>query len=169
MAKREKEQRVEVTVNLADEVYAVSMFFNRFRVQRLDGHSLVDFGLVSEQGLLRQYSVVIEQPALAQSRESMLTFLGAAGEIADPPSEQWRPSSEPSTPVEVANVVHMARTGEMGEVRLGVYSSGVAVEKSRQKGSPTKVEMKAAPLALLRCDLSIQKRLLFELYGDAEV
>ncbi len=69
----------------------------------------------------------------------------------------------PGKIVEVCNVMQMARTGGIGEVRLGVFSVGAALEKARKQSGV--VEVSANGLALLRCDLEIQKRLLFAIYG----
>jgi hypothetical protein len=100
---------------------------------------------------------------LEASRDSMLSFLDAISDASDVENEVWQPPSD-CQGVEACNIMHMARTGEIGEVRLGLFSTGVAIEG--RKSSQVKFEVAANPLALLRCDLEVQKRLLLALYVD---
>ena len=93
----------------------------------------------------------------------MLTFLDGISDPSESEDEIWHPPLD-CPGVEACNIMHMARSGQIGEVRLGLYSSGVAIDF--WKNSQTKVEVEANPLALLHCDLEVQKRLLVALYID---
>lgn len=163
MAKKEERPRqVSVLATLKEEVYRVNMFFNRFAVEALGRHLLVHFGLLQGRNLLASYSCVLESETINASRASMLAFLDAI-EPTESETESWNPPMEVGG-VETCNIIHMARSGQIGEVRIGLYSTGVAIEA--RKTAQTKFDVRANPLALLHCDLDVQKQLLTALFID---
>ena len=162
MAKKEDRPRqVSVLATLKDEHYRVNMFFNRFAVEPIGRHVLVHFGLLRGRNLLASYACVFEAEMLKASRDSMLVFLDGITEPSESDHDVWNPTMDYRR-VEACNIMHMARSGQIGEVRLGLYSAGVAIEI--RKSAQTKLEVGANPLALLHCDLDVQKRLLAALF-----
>lgn len=163
MAKKEPERprQVNVLATLKDERYRVNMFFNRFCVEPIGRHLLIHFGLLHSRNLLASYTCLLEEEALKASRDSMLIFLDGMSGSSESPDDVWSPPLD-CNGVEACNIMHMARTGQIGEVRIGLYSSGVVMEL--RKGTQAKVEVAANALALLHCDLDVQKRLLEAVY-----
>jgi hypothetical protein len=159
-----KPKKIEIFVTLEAERFAVNMFFNRFSVETLGRHRLIHFGLVVRNETMAQYSTVLEANAIQQSRSSMLDYLGTIGTVDESEPEKWRPLLEGGT-VNVSNVIHMSHSGDSAEVRFGVYSSGVALE--HLKKATGKVNLAGNPLALLRCDVELQKLLIIQLYSES--
>jgi hypothetical protein len=150
----------KVTIALHDVNFRRSMFFNRYSIERVDGHALIDFGLVTSRFVVDSYSVLIDQETLKMEKDSMLAYLGQIG--------------APNAPVEGGAFIHgerkvdasncflMSRSGEIGEIRIGLFSIGIVLEKK----TATPETFEATPLALLRCDANLQRNLLTDLYKE---
>ena len=150
---------IKINLSIPSGGYQRRMFFNRFALQRIDGHVLSYFALVDDSGLLRDiYACMLTKQTLKESKTSLGTYLGRIGAPKSGPPA-WSPPAAPM-PTDVATVLNMAYTEE-AEIVLGTFAVGPAIQEV--KGSDKEIQVDA--VACLRCDLETQRQFLAALYG----
>jgi hypothetical protein len=153
--------KAEVKIKLSVPVvgYRRRMFFNRFALQRIDGHLLACFGLVDDSSFLRDsYACMLTKQVLRESKESLGNYLGRIGVPKTSPSA-WSPPPTPVT-TDVATVINMGYTEE-AEIVLGAFAIGPAVQQV--KGADKEIPVDG--VACLRCDVETQRQFLAALYA----
>jgi hypothetical protein len=158
--KKEKPSVGEVLVVLPDGGFTFSMFFNRFRVDRIEEHYLLQFGLFSIGETISQYAAVLERAAVESAAPSMIEFLGSGGPIEDSPTPEWHPP-RPFPQVGVCNLIQAARSGTVSEFRLGLFSMGAIIDRSRQA---SREKVTAEPKALLKCPSWLEKHVILSVF-----
>ena len=152
-----------LAVDFADTGFATILFFNRFGVERGDGHLLVHFGFLTKGGdVLGSYSTIMTNSFLEANQQNWLDYLGKTGEAPELPIDlTWRPPISHRRPVEVTNALRLARNGPDAETRCYCISMGAAIDLSR--GTDTSKPLQSQPLALLQSSLEQQQLLLLAL------
>lgn len=159
MAKTEqKEHQLQILV--PDLGFPRTMYFNRFRVEKEDGFTIVTFGLVSSSGILVDtYCCTFTDEALANNRTALLEYYGRTGE----PKTSTLPwqgvaSTQKS---DVADVVSMTFQGKNAETALVLFAH-VAAFRIARSGESKQVPGQA--VVLLRSSTDAQKQLIKALY-----
>jgi hypothetical protein len=151
---------VKIKLSIPAVGYLRRMFFNRFALQRIEGHALTYFGLVDDSGILRDsYACMLSKQTLKESKESLVKYLGRIGAAKNDPAA-WSPPA-PLPPTDVATVISMGYSEE-AEIVLGSFAVGPAVQQA--KGADN--EIKVDGVACLRCDLETQRQFLAALYAE---
>jgi hypothetical protein len=141
-----------------------TLFFDRCSVYHRDSFCELHFGFFGEVGELQDgLIVVIAKQILRDAKESFFQYLQQTGkptsQLADLPTCRIRGDSE----VVIADTIALARHGESeAEILLHAFSWKVAVDKAR--GQPDPPPLVATCVAILRCELELQKRWIIALY-----
>ena len=140
-----------------------TMYFNRFSVSRAGPVRIFYFGLVDEEDYVRDlFGCAIDEVTLQRQKDDLLNYVGKASTPAPIEVPSWRPRVSEISSVSVANLVTAARTGAVAELRLFNYSQGDVVDAGRGG----KEEVRAEPVALLRCEDGLQQAMLLSLYSE---
>ncbi|MCX6982247.1 MAG: hypothetical protein NTV08_16075 [Verrucomicrobia bacterium] len=158
MAKEKPKKAILVT--LREQPYQTAIWFNQFRAETHDGGQLLHFGLHTEQGMASLFSVFLEADCIQNSKESTLGFLEKIGGIPTEPLAPWRGLLELRT-TPTANMIMMSAAGDTGEIRMGVYAHGEAVEKIRAKQED---DILGTPIALLHCKKELIRQVIAAIY-----
>jgi hypothetical protein len=149
-----------VNIKLPRGAYPRCMFFNRFRIEKVEGICLMYFGLVVPSvGLADHYCCVIGEKALLERRESLIQYLDRMGRSKDRPTP-WQ-SSPMQIKTDVADVINMAHGEGVAEITLSFFSHWALNLAAKEETSP---ELEAHPVALLRSEIEIQKQFIEALY-----
>lgn len=155
------EKQVTLQLSMPASGYHRRMFFNRFEIETLDGRPLFRFGLVREAHgpLLDSFSCIVDRVDLESNRDRLLSYLPQLEDVPPVKLVPWVPPFEVGT-VEVVSLINLAKTKGSAEILLGSYSMHAAVSAARSAG---KVTLETQPIALLRCDTTVQKAFLTKL------
>jgi len=139
------------------------MCFNRFGVEPIDGFVIMHFGLLAKSGILYDaYSCGISIHDLMENRDRVLNYLNKIGGQPSQPaekSEKWLPSKEMKS-IDMARFISMTATEESAEVALLNFAvAGIM----HSKGSAP-VEVSVDPVALLSCNVALQKYMIEQLF-----
>jgi hypothetical protein len=156
-----EEKEVKLEIGLAETGFPRCMYFNRLRIEREDGFSIVQFGLATNSGILGSYSCILTKEALKQNENTLLEYLGRIGRPAEKPVA-WKGTAE--SHAEVADLITMSFQGSVAETCLFAFSLTAAARLRR--ANPEKRTLTAQPLALLRCTAEMQKGLIVSLYEE---
>ncbi|NOS69684.1 MAG: hypothetical protein HOP33_07120 [Verrucomicrobia bacterium] len=150
---------VKIKLAIPSVGYQRRMFFNRFALQRIDGHALAFFALVDDSGLLRDiYACMLSKQTLKESKESLGKYLGLVGAPKSSATAWSPPASLMAT--DVATVINMGYTEE-AEIVLGTFAVGPAIQQVKISDK----EIQIGGVACLRCDLETQRQFLAALYA----
>jgi hypothetical protein len=157
----------EVMIDASDYETNRVLFFDRFSVYHGDRFVEMHFGFYgrareSQKGLI----VVLSLQALEEQKATFMDYLKKLGmpETRELPTCDLRGETE----VVAADLMGMARHGEaVAETSFHIFSWKVAVEKARTSDGHN--TLKASCVALLRCDVELQKRLVLSLYEGLPV
>ncbi len=107
------------------------------------------------------YACAVDEATIERQKEDLLTYVGRSG--TDLPTEipPWLPKASTIGQVEVANMIQAARTGAVAELRLFNYSMGDVLDAQRAGKS----EIEGNPVALLRCEESLQRAMFLSWYS----
>ena len=140
-------------------------FFNSFSIEQVAGQFLLEFGLLKGRSVLFLFRRLLLADTVRQSRESLLQFLASIPETADPLLDcDPLPSTRDFDPFTSANLINASRFGELGEIRLGLFSFGHLIEQSKKTTS--KGSVSAYPVAILHCDISMLRLFVTKLYVE---
>jgi hypothetical protein len=144
------------------------MFFNRFAVQSLDGHYLMHFAYEDEGGFLCDvFTCAMPAQDVARCKDRLLAYLGKTGVVRGEGMREWRPPVE-KRPIEACCFIHMARTGDAGEIMLCHFSTGGLLRESKEMQGGGVVTVCPDIVAILLSTLYVQQMFLCALYPDAE-
>ena len=124
------------------------------------------FGLVDEEDYVRDlFACAVDQATLDRQKEDLLTYIGRASSPTPIEVPRWRPKVSTIGSVQVSNFIMAARSGNVAELRFFNYSVGDVVEAGRAG----KTEVRAFPVALLRCEDSLQQAMFLSLYTEKKI
>lgn len=150
---------VKIKLSVPSAGYQRRMFFNRFALQRIDGHVLSYFALVDDSGILKDlYACMLTKQTLKESKASLGTYLGRIGAPKSGPASWSPPATQMTT--DVATVINMGYT-EDAEIVFGTFAVVPAIQQVRAADKEIQVDA----VACLRCDLETQRQFLAALYG----
>ena len=160
----EKSER-KVTIEIPQAQFPTVLYANVFGLESVDGHKLVHFGLMLPPSrLMAGWACVFESALIENSRESWMKYLAECEFPSRDADTSFRcPSERLTLGVPSANLAELARTGDVAEIRLSVYSMG-DVLNDRREGKTGKI--KGQPLAMIRLPLELQRQLIAAIYGD---
>jgi hypothetical protein len=156
-----EEKEIKLEIGLPEAGYPRSMYFNRVRIEREDGLSIVQFGFVTNSGILDSYSCILTKETLKQNQNNLLEYLGRIGRPAEKPA-MWKGTVEKHT--EVADIIAMSFQGTMAETCLFAFSMTAATRLRRANVEQRSIT--AQPLILLRSTAETQKELIVSLYEE---
>ena len=156
----ENEVKLEVVLQLAG--FPRTLYFNRLRVDRDNGLTLVQFGLVVASDLIDSYSCILTDATLQQNQASLLDYIKKLGpDVAKDFAWKGVGATRKS---DVADVVSMSFRGGDAEIIFSVYSICAASQIARA-GSTASSSIPSQPLILLRSKMALQKELIAALYA----
>jgi hypothetical protein len=157
------DKQVRLNLNFPATGYRRRMFFNRFEIEMFEDQPLFRFGLARgglHGPLLDSFSCIMPRIDLEANKDRLLDYLPQLDQISADKHIPWVPPFEPGV-VEVVTTINLARAKDSAEISLGVYSMHAAVSASRSAGG--KVVLETDPVALLRCQVTLQKSFLIKL------
>jgi hypothetical protein len=160
---KSEQKEIQVEVRMPRGNYPKVMYFNRFRVDKEDGFSVVHFGLVGASGLIQDYyCCVFMSETLKQNKQSLVDYLTKLGALKGDLPTVWQVAL-PGHKTEVADIISMAHRSGIAEIGLSIFS---LISTLNVKPDDSKNILEAQPLALLRSDVETQKQLIADLYAD---
>lgn len=145
-----------------------TLFFDRCSIYRRDSFYELHFGFFGEVGELQDgLIVVIAKQILRDAKESFFQYLQQTGglttQLPELPPCRIRGDSE----VVFADIIGLARPRENeAEILLHAFSWKVAVDRARSQPDPPPIV--ATCVAILRCELDLQKRWIVALYESED-
>lgn len=156
-----KEKQTEVKILTEAKSFPRTMFYNRVALESLGVMRVFHFGLTDDGDTLRDsYTCMIDEEALLRHKDEILSYVARASSEPTAELPAWRPKFS-ATAIDVANVLRVARIGNIAELRFHNFSIGDVLE-ARNEG-PSNIT--SAPVALLRCELQLQRSLFLSLYS----
>ena len=153
---------VPIDVEFPSTGFTRSLFFNRFKIERLGNDSLSHFGLVSEAGvLLDAYVCFISKLALEKNKVSMLRYLENIGRAEVTQPIVWAGVTTLAHRIDVVDLMN-ASSGEHAELSF----ANLAIGPNLRKGTETKTRVVAQPLIILRSDVETHKQWIDLLYRN---
>jgi len=157
------EKTKEINISMESQRFPRLMLFNRFGSERLGPMRIIYFGLLDDEDYVRDsYSCAIDEETIERQKDDLLGYVGRAGTSLSLELSPWRPKASVVARVEVANMIRASRTGSVSELRLFNYSMGDVLDAL--KTGKTAVE--GAPVALLRCEESLQRAMFLSWYSQ---
>jgi hypothetical protein len=156
----------EISVDASDFETSDVLFFDRFTIETGPAFCELHFGFYGQARDARSgLIVVIARKAIEEAKQSMLDYLQQLGPMPDPtePLPCKLPAEAKAVP---ADVIGVARHGSVAEIIFHTFSWRTAVERARSADARKEERLKAICIALLRCDLEVQKRWILGLYED---
>lgn len=151
---------------LQPHAYVFSCMANRFLLEKEDGFTVAHFGLVSGKGvLLDRFTCVFPAHMLASQKENLVQFSANL-----PASQRTIPSWVPpvrrdldSTMMPVVDFIHLSYGDLFGELCFWNYSQGTLSDIIQ---SGQKAEIPTWGVAMVRCDVDLEKAFLDGLYPE---
>jgi len=160
-------KQTKLNVNLRHpQVYHYSCMANRFAIQREDGFLLAHFGLVSKKDvLLDRLTCLFPESTLSSLKENLVAYSEGIGlpksKIPAWPAPTWIESNFKILPV--VDFVHLCNWNDaFAEICFWNYSQAFAADTAKM--GEKKGDIHPWGIALLRCDLDLQRAFLEELY-----
>lgn len=155
----------KVTIEIPQGQFPTVFYANVFGMESVDGHKLVHFGLMMPPArLVSAWACVFEGALIENSKESWMKYLADIDFPNHAEDTGFRcPPEKLVLGIPSANLAELARSGDIAEIRLAVYSMG-DVLNDRREGKTGKV--KGQPLAMIRLPLELQRQLIAAIYGD---
>jgi hypothetical protein len=139
------------------------MYFNRCRLDRSGPARIFYFGFVDEEDYTRDiFACAIDEETLTRQKEDLLGYVGKATMRAPTHLPEWRPKISSIPYLSTANFIRAARTGQLAELELFNYSMADVIDAGRTGKS----EIKASPVASLRCEDALQQAILLSIYSE---
>jgi hypothetical protein len=154
------QKQKEVQIKFSDSIFPRTMLFNRFGVERVGAMQIFYFALLDDDDdrVRDSYACAVDDAAIQRQKKDLLDYVARAGEAPVADLVPWKPKT--GLRVEVANVIKAARSGSVCELRLYNFAMGDVIDAQRFE----KIEVNAQPVALLRCEESLQRALFLSLY-----
>jgi len=159
------EKEIKLDVSLPQNGFPKTLYFNRVRVDRDNGFSLVQFGLVVASDLVDSYSCVLTDEALQHNQQSLLEYVKKLG-AAEMNETSWKGVAS-SRNADVVDVVTMSFRGNLSETILYIFSMCAATNAAKSVASGVSGTLPAQSLVLMRSTTALQKQLISLLYGGA--
>jgi hypothetical protein len=142
------------------------LFFDRFRIDPGPSFFELHFGFYGQArdarcGLI----VVVARKAIEEAKQSILDYFKQLGDMPEP-TELLACNLPAETKAVPADVIGVARHDAVAEIMFHTFSWRTAVERARAADDRKQGPLKAICVALLRCDLELQKRWILALYED---
>ena len=157
------QKEIKLEVQLPSEGFPKVLYFNRFRVDRDNGFTLAQFGLVVASDLVDHHSCVFSENVLKQNEIPLLDYLNRIGRPAELEPSAWKGVTAIRS-TDVADIISMAYRGDVAETAFYLFSL-VAATRGK-KGAERETALKAQPLLLLRSTSELQKQLIVSLYEN---
>ena len=164
---------VKVTMAFPVTTYQKTLYFNRFRLEAIDSHVMMTFGMVRPSGeVLCCFRCSISKLEITDTKQSLTTFMATQLEGFEPASTHSfeAPGSNPNmVDIPVVNEINVGVQAERNttEVVLSRYSMLTVANVSRMDTLP-KPTIPVEGVALLRCEPALFKLFLVKLYDLAE-
>jgi len=140
------------------------MYFNRFRIEKLDGMSVMYFGLViPSTGLADYYCCAMSDAGLKGQCEILLAYLERIGRPKQG-ATAWQGTIPSQHKIDVADMINMANHSGTSEIVFAVYSLWAATTAARTSATEHQ-QLDGQPLALLRCETELQQQFIEALYA----
>ncbi len=155
----------KVTIEIPQGQFPVVLYVNTFGLESLDGHKLVHFGLMMPPArLMAAWACVFEAKLIEISQESWMKYLADIEFPNRAEDTSFRcPPERLISGVPSVNIAALARTGEVGEIRLFTYSIGDLLDDRREDKTG---KIKGQPLAIIRLPLELQRQFIAAIYAD---
>ena len=154
----------KVTIEIPQGQFPVVLYANTFGMESLDGHKLVHFGLMMPPArLMAAWACVFEGKLIESSQESWMKYLAEIEFPNHAADTSFRcPPERLTAGVPAVNIATLARTGEVGEIRLFAYSIGDLLDDRHAEKTG---KIKGQPLAIIRLSLELQRQFIAAIYG----
>ncbi len=129
---------------------------------------LVTLALVTESaGAIATNAVVLGNADLLNNKERSMLFLQNAGDVQTDPRFGVGITSIPARiyPVNHFNLSRVDELAEIGFYRYSITTAATVVRETEEKPNQ-KQAIRAYPIVMFRCDLSVQIALIKELYSS---
>ena len=152
-----------ITISLSTENFPRTMYFNRCRVDRSGPTRIFYFGFVDDEDYDRDvFACAIDDATLTRQKDDLLGYVARAATPAHTNLPQWRPKASSIPRIQTSNFIRAARTGDVAELQLFNYSMGDVIDAGRSG----KNEVKAWPIASLRCEDGLQQAIFLSIYSE---
>jgi hypothetical protein len=150
---------MRVDIAVPRDSFPKVMFFNRFKIELVEGMIVCQFAFVANNGAIyNSYSCAINKTVAAENKKNLLEYMGRLPVKREPFVPFATPFAWNGT--EVADIINMAHKGDGAEIVFSIFSAWGATMSARDN-----TQIKAQPLALLRCELKTQRQFIEELYA----
>jgi hypothetical protein len=158
------EKAKSISISVSTENFPRTMYFNRCTFDRSGPARIFYFGFVDEEDYLRDvFACAIDETTLTRQKDDLLNYVAKATTRAPTNLPEWRPKVSSIPYIRMANFIRAARTGEnLAELELFNYSIGDVIDAGRTG----KTEVKASPIASLRCEDGLQQAILLSIYSQ---
>lgn len=158
------DKQTEITILTESHDFPRTMMFNRVRLIRLGPTRLFYFGLVDDDENLRDfYTCAVDEDAITRHKADILSYVARASQEPVADLQMWQPKAPVNTSgLGLANVMLVARIGPMAEIRFYNFAIGEILE-AQKTGKP---KVNGASVALLRCELQLQRSMFLSLYSE---
>ena len=153
----------QITVAVSTDNFPRTMYFNRCKVDRSGPARIFYFGFVDDQDFDRDtFACAIDEATITRQKDNLLEYIARATTPAHKNLPEWRPKVSPTPHISLANFIRAARSGDLAELELFNYSMGDVIEAGRSG----KDQVKAWPIASLRCEDGLQQAILLSVYAE---
>jgi hypothetical protein len=157
------EKGKSITISVSTANFPRTMYFNRCRFDRSGPARIFYFGFVDDEDYTRDtFACAIDEATLTRQKEDLLGYVAKATAPAPTNLPGWRPKVSSIPYIWTANFIRAARTEELAELELFNYSMADVIDAGRTG----KGEIKASPVASLRCEDGLQQALLLSIYSE---
>jgi hypothetical protein len=152
----------QITIVVSTDNFPRTMYFNRCKVDRSGPARIFYFGFVDDQDFDRDtFACAIDEATITRQKDNLLEYVARATIPAHKNLPDWRPKVSP-THLSLANFIRAARNGDLAELELFNYSMVDVIDAGRSD----KDQVKAWPIASLRCEDGLQQAILLSIYAE---
>jgi hypothetical protein len=149
-------------------VYTNTCMANRYAVDHEKGFTVADFGLLNRAGvLIDRFTFIIPDYTLEMQKESLVPYSDKIGPAKKAPPSWTAPSVGPRndwSTLSIVDFIHVSHWADAhAEIGLWNYSQGSVADLLR---AGHKEALMPWGVALIRCDLDLQRSFLTELYAE---
>lgn len=159
---------VEFNVEISESEPREVFFFDRFAVFRQQRLVELHFGFSgASPDPLCGLVIIVQRDVFDQVKKSFLDFVGVNGNV---PETTELPAFKVRTQTKVlaADLIGLARHGALGEITFHALSWKVGIDLARSADTAGSLAVKGYFVALLRCELELQKRWVLAVYDSDE-
>lgn len=155
----------KVLIEIPQGQFPLHFYANVFGLESVDGHKLVHFGLmIPPTRLISAWACILEGQLIDHNKESWMKYLSDAEFPSSDGDTSFRcPPEKLISGVPSANIVQLARTGDVAEIRLAAYAMGDVLNDRREEKTG---KIKGQPLAMIRLPLELQRQLIAAIYAE---